>query len=156
MLTTGNLRSVLREFAIVLIALVFSASLVIGQSSTGTLRGQVQDVLGGLVVGVTVTATDAAGVARTATTDGQGKYAFAALPPGRYIVRVESPGFEPYENTVEVVAGGGEPLNITINVALEAEEVTVTAETPISTEPESDAGAVVIRGAALDALPDDE
>lgn len=145
----------IRQAALVFVALVFSASLMLGQSSAGTLRGQVQDVLGGLVVGVTVTATDATGVARTATTDGEGKYAFAGLPPGRYTVRVESPGFEVYENTVEVAAGASEPLDITINVALEAEEVTVTAEAPISTEPESDAGAVVIRGAALDALPDD-
>ncbi len=156
MLNSGRSRRSRRQFAVVLLALIFSASLVQGQRSAGTLRGQVQDVLGGLVVGVTVMATDAAGVARTAVTDAQGKYAFAALPPGRYTVRVEQPGFEVYENTIEVTAGAGEPLNITINVGLEAEEVTVTAETPISTEPESDAGAVVIRGEALDALPDDE
>jgi hypothetical protein len=149
---TGNVC----RLAVIFVALTLSASLAMGQSSAGTLRGQVQDVLGGLVVGVTVTATDAAGVARTSVTDGQGKYAFAALPPGRYTVRVAQPGFEAYEHTVEVTAGGSEPLNISLNVALEAEEVTVTAETPISTEPESDAGAVVIRGAALDALPDDE
>lgn len=152
----GNVRSGVCHFAVVIIALLFSASIALAQSSAGTLRGQVQDVLGGLVVGVKVTATDAAGVARTATTDDQGKYAFAGLPPGRYTVRVEQPGFEVFEQVVEVVAGATEPLNITINVGLEAEEVTVTAETPISTEPESDAGAVVIRGAALDALPDDE
>jgi hypothetical protein len=144
------------RLSVLVVALLLGASLAMGQSSAGALRGQVQDVLGGLVVGVTVNATDAAGVARTSVTDGQGKYAFAALPPGRYTVRVEQPGFEAYEQTVEVTAGGGEPLNITLNVALEAEEVTVTAEAPISTEPESDAGAVVIRGAALDALPDDE
>ena len=141
MFNRGNARGSVRRLAVVFMALIFSASLALGQRSAGTLRGQVQDVLGGLVVGVTVTATDAAGVARTATTDGEGKYAFAALPPGRYTVRVESPGFETYENTVEVTAGGTEPLNITINVALEAEEVTVMAEAPISTEPESEAGA---------------
>lgn len=141
---------------LLLVALILNAGLALGQSSAGTLRGQVQDVLGGLVVGVKVTATDAAGVARTVTTDEQGKYTFAGLPPGRYTVRVEQPGFEVFEQAVEVVAGASEPLNITINVGLEAEEVTVTTENPISTEPESDAGAVVIRGAALDALPDDE
>ncbi|HWN09260.1 MAG TPA: carboxypeptidase regulatory-like domain-containing protein [Pyrinomonadaceae bacterium] len=151
-----NARSGICHFLVVITALIFSASPALAQSSAGTLRGQVQDTLGGLVVGVTVTATDAAGVSRTATTDGEGKYTFPGLPPGRYTVRVEQPGFEVFEQAVEVVAGVSEPLNITINVGLEAEEVTVTAETPISTEPESDAGAVVIRGAALDALPDDE
>ena len=144
------------KFALALAALVINAVFAFGQSATGTLRGQVQDVLGGLVVGATVTATDAAGVARTATTDEQGQYAFAALPPGRYTLQVTAPSFEVYENTeVEVTAGTSRPLNVVLNVAIQDEEVTVTAEAPVSTEPESEAGAVVIRGAELDALPDD-
>ncbi|HEY0098016.1 MAG TPA: TonB-dependent receptor [Pyrinomonadaceae bacterium] len=145
-----------RTAALILAALLFCSNFAFAQSSTGTLRGQVQDVLGGLVVGVTVTATDAAGVARTATTSDEGQYVFAALPPARYTVRVESPGFDVYENTeVEVTAGTTNALDIILNVAIEAEEVTVTSEAPISTDPESEAGAVVIRGAQLDALPDD-
>ena len=117
MFNRGNACGSLRRLVVVFVALLCSVGLALGQRSAGTLRGQVQDVLGGLVVGVTVTATDAASVARTATTDGEGKYAFAALPPGRYTVRVESPGFETYENTVEVSAGGTEPLNIKIGRA---------------------------------------
>ncbi|HEX8457254.1 MAG TPA: TonB-dependent receptor [Pyrinomonadaceae bacterium] len=145
-----------RTAALILAALLCCSNFAFAQSSTGTLRGQVQDVLGGLVVGVTVTATDAAGVARTATTGDEGQYVFAALPPGRYRVRVEAPGFDVYENTeVEVTAGTTNALDIILNVAIEAEEVTVTAEAPVSTDPESEAGAVVIRGAQLDALPDD-
>jgi hypothetical protein len=144
------------RLASTLVALLFCSNFAFAQSSTGTLRGQVQDVLGGLVVGVTVTATDAAGVARTVTTSDEGQFVFAALPPGRYTVRLESPGFDVYENTdVEVTAGSTGPLNIILNIAIEAEEVTVTADAPVSTEPESEAGAVVIRGADLDALPDD-
>jgi uncharacterized membrane protein YgcG len=143
------------SLAFVIITLLFSSNPAFAQSSTGTLRGQVQDVLGGLVVGGTVTVTDATGVARTATTDEEGRYAFAGLPPGRYTLRAEAPGFEVYENAeVEVTAGSSEPLNLTLNVAIAAEEVTVTAEAPISTDPESEASAVVIRGAQLDALPD--
>jgi hypothetical protein len=144
-----------RSFTLAVIVLLFISGLALAQSSTGTLRGQVQDVLGGLVVGGTVTVTDSAGVARTATTDEEGRYAFAGLPPGRYTLRVEATGFEVYENPeVEVSAGASEPLNLTLNVAIAAEEVTVTAEAPVSTDPESEAGAVVIRGVQLDALPD--
>src|SRR6185436_9496636 len=47
------------------------------------------------------------------------------------------------------------PLNITLSVAIEQAEVTITAEAPIDTEPENNAGAVVLRGEALNALPDD-
>ncbi len=144
------------KLALALVALLINAVFAFGQSSTGTLRGQVQDVLGGLVVGANVTVTDGAGVARTATTDEQGQYAFAGLPPGRYTLQINAPSFELYENTeVEVTAGTSAPLNVVLNVAIQDEEVTVTAESPVSTEPESEAGAVVIRGAELDALPDD-
>ena len=142
--------------ALSLVALLFSAQFAFGQSSTGSLRGQLQDVLGGLIVGGTVTATDAAGVARTATSDEQGQFAFAALPPGRYTVQVNAPGFELYTNAeVDVTAGASERLNVVLTVVIAEEEVTVAAESPVSVEPESEAGAVVLRGADLDALPDD-
>src|SRR5687767_15772000 len=68
------------------------------QQSQGTLRGRVTDELGGLVVGATVTAADASGVEKTATTDEEGNYAFTALPPGAYTVRVAASGFGLYEN----------------------------------------------------------
>ncbi len=144
----------MRQFSVLLI--LFLCVGVRAQQSQGTLRGQVTDELGGVVVGATVTATDAAGVERSATTDDEGLYAFTALPPGRYTIRVLQAGFAPFENTaVEVAAGRTEPLNIVLSVALEQEEVTVTAEEPIGTDPESNVGAVVLRGADLDALPDD-
>ncbi len=144
----------MRQFSVLLV--LFLCVGVAAQQSQGTLRGQVTDELGGVVVGATVTATDAAGVERSATTDDEGLYAFSALPPGRYTIRVLQAGFAPFENTaVEVAAGRTEPLNIVLSVALEQEEVTVTAEEPIGTDPESNVGAVVLRGADLDALPDD-
>ncbi|HVF44452.1 MAG TPA: carboxypeptidase regulatory-like domain-containing protein [Pyrinomonadaceae bacterium] len=126
------------------------------QQSLGTLRGQVRDELGGVIVGATVTATDAAGVDKSAVSDSEGRYVFSALAPGLYTVRINQPGFASYENLgVEVQAGRTDPLDIILTVAIEQEEVTVTAEAPVGTEPESNAGAVVLRGADLDALPDD-
>ncbi|MGH9902275.1 MAG: carboxypeptidase-like regulatory domain-containing protein, partial [Pyrinomonadaceae bacterium] len=120
------------------------------------MRGQVTDDLGGVIIGATVTAADASGVEKTATTDDGGNYAFSSLAPGRYAVRVNAPGFSLYENPeVDVAAGRSEPLNVTLGVALEQEVVTVTDEAPVDTEPENNAGAVVLRGADLDALPDD-
>jgi hypothetical protein len=140
----------------VLAALLVCASAVYAQRSAGTLRGQVADVLGGLLVGATVTATDAAGVERTATTNEEGRYTFTALAPGRYTVRASAPGFDIYSNAeVEVSAGGTAPLDIVLSIAIEEEVVTVTDEAPIGTDPDQNAGAVVIRGEELDALPDD-
>ncbi|HWS53989.1 MAG TPA: carboxypeptidase regulatory-like domain-containing protein, partial [Pyrinomonadaceae bacterium] len=145
-----------RGAALTLALVLLSAVCGVAQQSQGTLRGQVTDELGGLVVGANVTATDASGVERTATTDDEGRYAFSSLAPGRYTVRVVAPSFALYENAgVEVTAGRTDPLDIVLSVAIELEEVTVTAETPVGTDPEENAGAVILRGEDLDALPDD-
>src|SRR5215218_6639241 len=85
--------------------LLFSLCAV-AQQSLGTLRGNVKDELGGVIIGATVTVADAAGVEKAATTDEQGNYSFAGLPPGRYTMRLNQGGFAPYENAaVEVQAG---------------------------------------------------
>src|SRR3954468_8794815 len=136
--------------------LVFCFVSASAQQSLGTLRGQVKDELGGVIIGATVTVTDAAGVEKSSVTDAEGRYVFSALAPGRYTIRINQSGFAAYENLgVEVQAGRTDPLDIVLTVAIEQEEVTVTAEAPVGTEPESNAGAVVLRGADLDALPDD-
>src|SRR5918912_4456951 len=129
------MRKLLRTGAALVCALLLcGAGARAQQQATGTLRGTVTDQLGGLLVGATVSATDASGVARTATTDDAGNYAFSGLPPGRYAVQVTMAGFVPFENAaVEVRAGQSQPLNITLNVAVEQETVTVTEEAGVST-----------------------
>src|ERR671913_169443 len=109
-------------FARALLLVLVGASAVFAQQSQATLRGQVADALGGVVVGAVVTAADAAGVERTATTDEEGRYVFASLAPGRYAVRVAAPGFTLYENLeVEVTAGRTAPLDVLLTVAIEEE-----------------------------------
>src|SRR5919112_1260876 len=79
------------------------------QQSLGTLRGQVRDELGGVIIGATVTATDAAGVEKSAVTDDEGRYVFSALAPGLYTIRLNQAGFAAYENLgVEVQARGAD------------------------------------------------
>ena len=143
--------------ALTLMAALMLLSLsVAAQQSLGTLRGNVRDELGGVIIGAVVTVSDAAGVEKTATTDEQGNYIVPGLAPGSYTVRINQAGFAAYENLgVEVQPGGTQPLDIVLTVAIEQEEVTVTAESPVGTEAESQAGAVVLRGEDLDALPDD-
>src|SRR5215207_3563913 len=141
---------------VVVSVLLLCSGAALAQQSLGTLRGQVRDELGGVIIGATVTATDAAGVEKSAVTDSEGRYVFSALAPGQYTLRINQAGFASYENLgVEVQAGRTDPLDIILTVAIEQEEVTVTAEAPVGTEAESQAGAVVLRGDDLDALPDD-
>jgi hypothetical protein len=140
-----------------LVIVALCASSAFAQQSKGTLKGQVLDELGGAIVGATVVAVDAAGVEKTATTNDQGIYTLSGLVPGKYTVRASTPGFAPYENTeVQVVAGRTEQLNITLNVAIQEQKVTVNSDNPtLSTEPENNAGAVVLKGSDLESLPDD-
>jgi hypothetical protein len=125
------------------------------RQATGSLRGQLADEFGGVIVGATVTATDSAGKAKTVASDADGNFSLAGLAPGKYILRAVAPGFALYENAeVEVAAGRNDLGKITLGVSLEKEEVTVASEGPINVE-NSSAGAVVLKGKDLEALPDD-
>ncbi|HEX8775327.1 MAG TPA: TonB-dependent receptor [Pyrinomonadaceae bacterium] len=150
-------KSVWRVAGLLLLTAIFCSQGVLAQQqSLGTLRGQVSDEFGGLIVGASVTAADASGVERAATTDNEGRYALTGLAPGRYTLRVVAAGFAEYENTeVEVAAGRTEPFNVALSVTIEQVEVTVAPEADLSTEPENNASAVVLRGTDLDTLPDD-
>jgi hypothetical protein len=144
--------------AIVLCVLALgSAGTALSQERPGSLRGQVLDELGGAIVGATVTAIDAKGTEKTVLTNNSGVYTINGLAPGKYTLRVVNTGFAIYENAeVVVVSGKAQQLDVTLKVALEEQKVTVAADNrELSTEPENNAGAVVLKGEDLDALPDD-
>ena len=65
-----------------------------GASTTGSINGKVVDSSGGVLPGVTVSATSpsAMGV-QSSVSDTGGNYRFPALPPGTYTVTFELPGF---------------------------------------------------------------
>src|SRR3954454_7664830 len=64
------------------------------QSSTGSISGLVTDGTGGIMPGVTVTATNiATSASRTTVSNEKGQYAIALLPPGTYNVTGELAGF---------------------------------------------------------------
>ncbi len=65
-----------------------------GASSTGSISGEVKDAQGGVLPGVTVTATSPAQIgALTAVTNEAGIYRFPAVPPGEYALTYELAGF---------------------------------------------------------------
>jgi hypothetical protein len=144
-----------RTLGLVLL-LILSACAAFAQGGGATLRGQIKDELGGVIVGATVTLKDQAGVEKSATTNEEGVYTFSGLQPGRYTVRAQAAGFGVYENQeVDVAAGRRVSLDISLNVTIEEQKVTVAAETPLSTEASNNSDAIVMRGTDLDALPDD-
>ena len=137
---------------------VASAGIALSQQQRpGSLRGQVLDELGGAIVGASVTAIDATGKEKSVVTNDSGIYTINGLAPGKYTVRVINAGFAMYENSeVEIVAGKAREIEVTLKVAIEEQRVTIAADSrELSTEPENNAGAVVLRGEEIESLPDD-
>src|SRR5258705_4363728 len=98
-----------------LLILLASASIAFGQPGKATLKGQVSDEFGGVIVGATVTVTDAKGVSKTATTNDGGNYSIAGLAAGKYSLQVSAAGFATYENAeVELAGTKSEPVNVTL------------------------------------------
>src|SRR3954469_18977747 len=149
-----SLNKIGRAFGLLLI-FALCAGVASARQAAGSLRGQLADEFGGVIVGATVTATDATGKSKSVASDAEGNFSLAGLAPGKYIVRAVAPGFALYENAeVEVGAGRIELGKITLGVSLEKEEVTVASEGPINVEGSS-AGAIVLKGKDLEALPED-
>lgn len=137
-------------------ALVF-ASLAFAQQRQGGLQGQIADASGAIIPGARVIVDDGSRSTEAVATNEQGAYSLNGLAPGRYRVRVSWPGFERFEDKVDVVAGRIETLNVTLQPGLPEQEITVQAEErdALSVEPAANASAIVITGADLEALPDD-
>jgi len=139
-----------------LLILLFCAGVALGQTA-GSLKGQISDEFGGVIVGASVVAINAKGVEKTVTSNGDGNYAISGLAPGKYTVRITTLGFAKYENAdVNVVGGRTQQLDVTLKVTIEQQKVTVAADAPgVNTEPENNVGAIVLKGSDLDSLPDD-
>ena len=61
---------------------------------TGSISGVITDTTSRELPGATLITTSDDGAVRRTTTDLNGRYHFAGLPPGRYRIEVSMPGFE--------------------------------------------------------------
>ncbi|MCU0255879.1 MAG: carboxypeptidase-like regulatory domain-containing protein, partial [Vicinamibacterales bacterium] len=123
-------------------------------SVNGAIRGTVTDAQGGVLPGVTVSATSptVAGTF-TAVSDPQGLYRLIDLPPGEYVISAELMGFAKLERPgVLVRAGLNLALDISMQIGAMTETVEVKLETPML-EVSSPVQAVNIEGDLQRALP---
>ncbi|HET7288486.1 MAG TPA: carboxypeptidase-like regulatory domain-containing protein, partial [Pyrinomonadaceae bacterium] len=83
---------------VVLISMLAFAMQAKSQTITGSISGTVTDATGGVIPSATVTlASDKTGQTRTAATNGEGRFNFAALQPGTYWLKIEQQGFQSFE-----------------------------------------------------------
>jgi hypothetical protein len=95
--------------------------------TTAQLTGTVQDVSGGVIPAAQVTLLDeATGASRTVPTNAQGLYAFPALVPGSYTVKVNSKGFQAKEITGIMLHAGDVRAIPAFTLAVGSESTTVT------------------------------
>ncbi len=104
-----------------------------GASSTGSISGEVKDAQGGVLPGVTVTATSPAQPgALTAVTNEAGIYRFPSVPPGVYALSYELAGFSAVKRDgIRVTLGFNAQVNVELGVATLQETVTVSGESPV-------------------------
>jgi hypothetical protein len=87
----------------------------------------------GVIPGITVQLINVAtGQTRETLTNETGQYSFPAVDPTRYTLRVQVPGFKPYDNANVAI---GTQQFVTLDVSLEVgsieENITVTGQSPL-------------------------
>jgi hypothetical protein len=114
---------------------VLCSTAAAGQLAQGAIRGEVTDSSGGVLPGVTVAATAANGrLLGTTVTDGSGRYAFRALPPGPITLAFELEGFA--RAAVDVAVRSGAESRVAQRLELESISQTVVVSAPAPVDPD--------------------
>ena len=143
--------------SVVLLATSFALTipLCLAQSAgTGALTGTVKDSTGGVIPGVSVTATNIeTGLERSALTSETGSYSFTLLPPGNYRVKFSAGGFKTSEVPSVTVSVTETPvLNRVLDVGAQSEVVEVQAQAEVLQTANSTLGTTV-SNEGINALP---
>ena len=123
----------------------------------GSIQGQVVDPSGSTVTGAAILVSGKDGQSHDFVSGKDGNYTAIGLAPGSYTVKVVAEGFGAFTaNNVTVTAG--KVQNLKISLTLEEQKIEIHVEdspTQLSVDPSQNAGAIILKGADLDALSDD-
>jgi hypothetical protein len=123
-------------------------------TSTGSIRGVVEDPLGARLPQVHVTLSDDRhGTSRAAVSDSEGVFVFSLLLPGEYSIHASADSMLPVTHTaIRVEVGDALELTLRMRLAVAAEEVSVSdAVEMVQTQPSSVSS--VISESDIDELP---
>src|SRR5262245_15113540 len=141
-----------------ILGLLFGACLTIFPTAVfaqGTVAGLVTDATGSIVPGVTVEAASPALIegARSAVTNGQGRYQISDLRPGTYKITFSLVGFRTVvREGIELTAGFTATVNAQMAVGAVEETITVAGASPI-VDVQSVTTQTVMSREVLDAVP---
>jgi hypothetical protein len=121
-------RSLQRLLAVAMLLLVGTPAFA--QFERTAVAGTIRDQQGGVMPGVTVTATNnATGTSDSTITDASGFYSLSTLLPGQYTLSAELQGFKKATRaSLQLDAAGQATIDFTLETGELSEEVTVVAE----------------------------
>lgn len=125
-------RRSVRVLALCLLCVLLRVPSAAAQSS-GAISGTVTDASGQAVADASVTAKNVdTGVERTTATDGQGHYAFVAIPLGAYEVSASKQGFAQAVRTgINVVVNENGNVDLVLKIGSVNQQITVTGDAPV-------------------------
>src|SRR5262245_54523527 len=127
------------------VALLLLCSVCVWAQSTGSISGVITDDSGAVIPGAAIVATNTqTGVIVKGTSLEDGKFLFGSLLPGTYVTSIEMPGFKHYSGSaIEVHVVDRLTLNIALQIGAAAEEINVTADTPLLRTEDAQVGEVI-------------
>ncbi len=119
----------------------------LAQPAQGEIRGDVLDPSGSALIGARVVATEVSTNHEFgAETNSAGLYALTHLPPGRYTIRFEAPGFQSLTREgVHVTTGEGIRVDATLELGAVTESTTVVADASLLRSQSSGLGQLIPR-----------
>jgi len=126
---------------------LLTAAAAEAQTNTAEISGIVRDAQGGVLPGASVVAEHRdSGTRVERVTDAEGRYFLPSLRVGAYVISVELGGFKRIVRSGVVAAlGQSVAIDFTLEIGNVAEQITVTAETPLLQTASAEIGDVIER-----------
>ena len=113
-------------------ALMLTPSLLAQSLVSGDITGTVTDPTGAVVSGATVTAKNTGtGQTVNTTSNANGTYRFALLPPGNYTITANAQGFSKAQTNTSVTVGQATIADVKLAVGSNATTIEVTSAAPL-------------------------
>ena len=154
MLCSRSFGTISHWLAVLAIAVLIAVPAIAQTTGDAEISGIVKDPSGLAIPGAAATLTNQdTGVARALKSDTDGRYRFAAVPPGRYSLKVEATGFVAATiSGIVLNIGSHVDHDVSLTVGAVQGSITITSEIPPIDVTKTDVSGVVTN-AQIDTLP---